>query len=83
MKIYYDNNGVIQTIKRYGLLYPIKNISGMNIYEIDDISSNENLCNDIFLNWYCSDINGVRKYYISGGELYETENWEKYYIGDS
>lgn len=51
-------------------------------FEIDEVSpDNQNPCHDLYKMQGKRDINGLGKYYIQGGELYERDGWEEFIIG--
>lgn len=47
--------------------------------EIDEINpDNKTICVDLRKTNNRFDINGLKKYYISNGDIYERENWEEF-----
>ena len=82
MKIYYNET----TGEPFFAVYDSQlfsfnfDVSSFSEIEIDEIVDNKELCKDLqrYFNKGAKDINGLTKYYISGGELYERENWEEF-----
>jgi len=82
MKIYYSQSSgeIIKIVSQFREFWTDIKISyPYSVLEIDEIDpENKELCSDLKGVQGQVDVNGDAKYYMSGGELYERDNWESY-----
>lgn len=82
MKIfYYTLTGeIIQAVKSQDIFWQEDSIQfAYDILEIDELSpENKNLCIDIVKTQGKVNSEGLHKYYIVAGDLYERDSWEEY-----
>ena len=86
MKLFYNTatGNIIQALKNQDVFWQEDSINvAYSILEIDELSpDNKALCIDIIKTQGKRNSEGEPKYFVSSGELYETDNWEEEDIWD-
>ena len=87
MILYYNNTGDIKYItKSADKLYFDNTTFNFSVYEIDELTANQDLCIWLFNNYTKTNSDGLQRYYINGNSLLddrkdEPGGWEEFFLG--